>query len=70
VPSTSHALYVSPAIVDLLGHDLDRWHSNPALFEELVHPDDRERVLDLVTAAKKSAVRTRASTACCTRAAP
>ena len=51
---TSHALYVSPAIVDLLGHDLERWHANPALFEELVHPDDREQVLELVAAAKKS----------------
>lgn len=51
---TSHAIYVSPAIVDLLGHELERWHANPALFEELVHPDDRERVLDLVSAAKKN----------------
>jgi PAS domain S-box-containing protein len=51
---TSHALYVSPAIVDLLGHDLERWRAHPALFEELVHPDDRERVLQLVAAAKKS----------------
>jgi PAS domain S-box-containing protein len=51
---TSHALYVSPAIVDLLGHDLERWRANPALFEELVHPDDRQRVLELVAAAKKS----------------
>ena len=51
---TSHALYVSPAIVDLLGHDLERWRANPALFEELVHPDDRERVLQLVAAAKKN----------------
>ena len=51
---TSHALYVSPAIVDLLGHDLERWRANPALFEELVHPDDREQVLELVAAAKES----------------
>jgi PAS domain S-box-containing protein len=51
---TSHALYVSPAIVDLLGHGLDRWQANPALFEEVVHPDDRDRVLDHVAAAKKS----------------
>ena len=51
---TSHALYVSPAIVDLLGHDLERWRANPALFEELVHPDDREQVLQHVAAAKKS----------------
>ena len=51
---TSHALYVSPAIVDLLGHDLRDWRANPALFERLVHPDDRTRVLELVAAAKRS----------------
>jgi hypothetical protein len=51
---TSHALYVSPAIVDLLGHGLDRWQANPALFEEVVHPDDRDQVLEHVSAAKKS----------------
>jgi len=51
---TSHALYVSPAIVDLLGYDLRQWRTDPALFEELVHPDDRGRVLERVTAAKRS----------------
>jgi len=51
---TSHALYVSPAIVDLLGHDLRDWRTNPALFEQLVHPDDRARVLERVAAAKRS----------------
>ena len=51
---TSHALYVSPAIVDLLGHGLERWQANPALFEEVVHPDDRAQVLEHVAKAKKS----------------
>jgi PAS domain S-box-containing protein len=51
---TSHALYVSPAIVDLLGHDLREWRTNPALFEQLVHPDERARVLERVAAARRS----------------
>jgi PAS domain S-box-containing protein len=49
---TSHALYVSPSIVDLLGYPLEEWHAMPELFEQALHPDDRERVLAAVAAAK------------------
>src|SRR6478609_8939414 len=34
---TSHALYVSPAIVDLLGYSLDEWMRKPRLFDEILH---------------------------------
>ena len=40
---TSNALYVSPAIVDLLGYSLDEWARKPQLFDEILHPLDRER---------------------------
>jgi PAS domain S-box-containing protein len=49
---TSHAVYVSPAIVDLLGYPLERWRDEPDLFEHALHPEDRERVLAAVDSAK------------------
>jgi PAS domain S-box-containing protein len=51
---TSHALYVSPAIVDLLGYETEEWRATPDLFEHAVHPDDRERVLAAVAEAKRT----------------
>ena len=51
---TSHAVYVSPAIVDLLGYEMDEWRSTPDLFERAVHPDDRTRVLAAVAASKRT----------------
>ncbi|HET7568844.1 MAG TPA: PAS domain-containing sensor histidine kinase [Gaiellaceae bacterium] len=51
---TSHAVYVSPAIVDLLGYPLEQWRETPDLFERAVHPDDRERVLAAVAESKRS----------------
>ena len=52
--SPSYALYVSPGIVDLLGYSRAEWHENPRLFVDILHPDDRERVLDLATEAKSA----------------
>jgi PAS domain S-box-containing protein len=49
---TSDALYVSPAIVDLLGYSLDEWARKPQLFDEILHPLDREDVLAGIGAAK------------------
>ncbi len=49
---TSHALYVSPAIVDLLGYSLDEWARKPQLFDEILHPLDRDDVLSAIDAAK------------------
>jgi len=49
----SNALYVSPAIADLLGFSLDEWRSNPQLFEQILHPVDAERVLRAIEASKE-----------------
>jgi PAS domain S-box-containing protein len=50
---TSYALYVSPAIVTLLGYGLDEWKANPRLFDEILHPDDRDSVLAGIEHAKR-----------------
>src|SRR5579862_141683 len=39
----SHELYVSPQIEALLGFSQEEWLSNPILWYDRVHPDDRER---------------------------
>ena len=38
-------LYVSPQIEDVLGYPPEEWVENPELWEILIHPEDRERVL-------------------------
>jgi PAS domain S-box-containing protein len=52
VDETSYALYVSPAIVDLLGYPIEEWMEKPRLFDEILHPIDRDDVLDAITKAK------------------
>jgi PAS domain S-box-containing protein len=44
-------LYVSPQIDELLGYTPEECASDPKIWEELLHPDDRDRVLaeDAVT---------------------
>ena len=51
---TSYALYVSPAIVHLLGYSLEEWRRNPRLFDEILHPHDRDAVLASVEKAKRT----------------
>lgn len=41
-----NALYVNPAIQDLLGYSQQEWLSNGNLWQECLHLDDRARVLD------------------------
>jgi PAS domain S-box-containing protein len=53
IDSNMEPLYVSPAIVDLLGYSLDEWKADPLLFEKIVHPLDSERVLRAIIWAKK-----------------
>ncbi|MDP9261929.1 MAG: PAS domain-containing sensor histidine kinase [Actinomycetota bacterium] len=53
IDSNTDPLYVSPAIVDLLGYSLDEWKANPLLFEKIVHPLDSERVLRAIAWAKE-----------------
>ena len=43
--ATSSNIYTSPQIEPMLGYPTDEWTSNPALYVELLHPEDRERVL-------------------------
>ena len=52
IHSNLEPLYVSPAIVDLLGYSLAEWRTNPLLFEAIVHPLDSERVLQAIAQAK------------------
>ena len=52
VESNIDPLYVSPAIVDLLGYSLGEWKANPLLFETILHPLDSERVLRAIARAK------------------
>jgi len=39
-------LYVSPAIEELTGYAAGDWGARPDVYAQLVHPDDRERVLE------------------------
>jgi diguanylate cyclase (GGDEF)-like protein/PAS domain S-box-containing protein len=41
----SSNVYTSPQIESLLGYSVDEWVENRDLFVELLHPEDRERVL-------------------------
>ena len=41
----SSNIYTSPQIESMLGYPADEWVSNPALFVDTLHSDDRERVL-------------------------
>lgn len=42
----SSNVYSSPQIEPMLGYTTEEWSSNPSLLVELLHPDDRERVLE------------------------
>ncbi len=45
VDRSSSTLYISPQVEDILGYSPEEWTSDPRLWEKLLHPDDRERVL-------------------------
>lgn len=42
-PNTT--LYISPQVTELLGYSEREWVETPGLWEQLLHPEDRERVL-------------------------
>ena len=53
------SLYVSPAIAELTGYSPSEWMEQPGLFEKLLHPEDKERVLaELADTANGTPVRT------------
>lgn len=39
--------YMSPQVVDLLGWSVEHWLSDPRHFIDAIHPDDRDRFLEL-----------------------
>ena len=41
---TSSTLYRSPQAVEMLGYPMSEWESNPRLWNQILHPDDRQRV--------------------------
>lgn len=41
----SRTLYISPQTKDLLGYSAQEWMENHDLWEEILHPEDRDRVL-------------------------
>ena len=43
----STTLYTSPQVGSILGYDAEEWLDRPSIWLELLHPDDRERVLAL-----------------------
>jgi diguanylate cyclase (GGDEF)-like protein/PAS domain S-box-containing protein len=45
IDASSSNIYTSPRIEPMLGYSVAEWVANPSLFVELLHPDDRERVL-------------------------
>ncbi len=50
----SSNLYTSPQVEALLGYTAEEWVANRELFVELLHPDDRDRVLNEVHVANES----------------
>ena len=44
----SSAIYMSPQVEPLLGYPVEEWLSDSKLFPKLLHPDDRDRVMEEV----------------------
>ena len=45
--------FVSPQIDRLLGYTAEEWLADPGLFARLVHPDDRDRVVERLSTARE-----------------
>ena len=45
IDDTSSSLYFSPQVEDMLGYPSEEWLSDPNKWLEIIHPDDRDRVL-------------------------
>jgi diguanylate cyclase (GGDEF)-like protein/PAS domain S-box-containing protein len=46
--ASATSLYASPQVETLLGYSVDEWLGDPEFFPKLLHPDDRDRILELV----------------------
>jgi diguanylate cyclase (GGDEF)-like protein/PAS domain S-box-containing protein len=44
-PTCSHPVYISPQVEQLLGYELAEWLGEGELWLDVLHPDDRERML-------------------------
>lgn len=47
-------IYVSPTIQDLLGYSPSEWRNEPDLWMRRIHPEDRDKVLQLMKDSKKT----------------
>lgn len=60
------SLYISPQIKQLLGYPPEMWLENPTFWQELLHPDDRARVIadteEYITKATQSVIEYRLKT--------
>jgi diguanylate cyclase (GGDEF)-like protein/PAS domain S-box-containing protein len=45
IDESSSSLYFSPQIESLLGYPLKEWQSNPNKWLEIIHPEDKDRVM-------------------------
>jgi two-component system cell cycle sensor histidine kinase/response regulator CckA len=54
VDERARNVYTSPQAVEMLGWSLDDWRDDPNLFLEILHPEDRNRVLAAVAHSKKT----------------
>ena len=45
VDAVNSPVYTSPQMEEILGYAPEEWQENPNLWTEILHPDDRERVL-------------------------
>lgn len=50
VGDASTTIYVSPQIETLLGYTAEQWLADPKLWSQRLHPEDRQRVLEELTA--------------------
>lgn len=50
----SSTIYISPQVEPLLGYPVERWIEDKDLFVKLLHPDDRERVMQSIDQCNKS----------------
>jgi diguanylate cyclase (GGDEF)-like protein/PAS domain S-box-containing protein len=45
VDPESSSIYMSPQVEDLLGYPAEEWLSEPKMWDKVLHPEDRDRVL-------------------------
>ena len=50
----SYTEWISPQIEELLGYPIDEWLHSPGMFSSVLHPEDRDRVLDEIRRTRES----------------